>query len=159
MKVETVSVGGRRGIVANPERTDLEIVLRKYGCSSALRSDDRDGHKRYRIGRQHGGAVVRCAVAGIECIGFVETGHDPFDSRRSEYGKGFSSSGHPGLQTEFSELSDVIGVEVRDEDGVDTLKRHMPQEKVSRGVETRVDEKQVRAGGNECAGPGTIYIG
>ena len=99
------------------------------------------------------------AVTVVDGIGFVHARHDTFDPRWAVYFEGSLSSGDPGLQADFAEAADMIGMQMRDQDAVDLVERHVPKQQIARAVDADIHEIKVLSGGDQRARSGTRRIG
>ena len=127
------------------ERRHHDAVLVEHADRVRAVEHDGEGNHHRAIGRQQLRAVVRDAEAGVgrvrlrEAVDQVGDPVGPVDPERPR------AAGHPGLQVELAELADVVGVEVRVEDGADRLAADAPECERPPAPRPGVDDPHVTA--------------
>jgi len=159
--LEAVAVGRPHRRVVDGEGRHRQ-ALRLEGRGGALaRGGARHGAGAHgaRLGRQQVRAVMLHPVAHVEGVGLGEARHHPLDPGRPDHGEGPGSPAHPALEVPLAELSDVVRVEVGEEDGAEAAGVHAPQGHLVGRAQAGVHQVEAPPGEDRHAGPGAAGMG
>jgi hypothetical protein len=82
----------------------------------------------------------------VRFVGQVETRRQFIDTARTYHSERRRSSRDPALHVEFAESTDVIRMQMRDEDGAGRRERQTPEHQVLRRLRADVDQIERTAG-------------
>ena len=143
--VEAVADRRRRRRMIDLEGGDGQAVVLEYLDESAGRrgtvgQGKRPRHQRRRCWWHDVCAVVRGAIDIIERIGLVETVDHLRNAVRTKHGERLTPAADPGLHAEFTEVADVVGMKVREQDRGDARAREIHQRQRLPRLKSGIDD-------------------
>ena len=139
---------------------DLDAALLEHDGAAALRrfaracqaDEARLHHRRDRRHQPLAVVVVRMTIAAVEGVDGVEAIDHLLDTLRSVHLQRLAPPLRPAHEIELAELTDVVGVEMRQEHMLDAGHRYAPEGEVLARFRTDVDEEDLFACRDDRAG-------
>jgi hypothetical protein len=125
--LEAIAIGRLHRPVIDPNRGDAQSSLFEDRRGALFADLDAACSTLRTRGRQGLLAVMRDAIAGIECVGLLEAEDHLLHAGRAVDGQCRPPSRQPALHHHLAQLADVIRVEVREQDARQVRARDAPE--------------------------------